>query len=184
MYTQDSRQYESASKEIETQIRLVEFMKKYLEKDPSKANELIPSNTGLVDINIESQITQFNNNLLRRNRLLEGSNDNNPIVQELTRSIEAIRQNSWRGEQCHYQLGDQEKRQPTRRAALHVAKQSQFSEATRDALCGASAEGEGGTLSILAQQTRGECVAESDDRQQRTHHRPCFGQQIDLSRSI
>ncbi len=92
MFISDSRQYQSAVKALDTQLNLVGFMKQFLQ-DPSKSDDLIPHNTGLVDINIENQITQYNNAVLKKNRLVEGSSERNPIVQELDRSIIAMRQN-------------------------------------------------------------------------------------------
>ena len=45
-------------------------MRDYL-ADPNKDDELIPANTGLEDLKIEGQINQYNNNKIRRDRLLE-----------------------------------------------------------------------------------------------------------------
>ena len=95
MYVSDSRQYESLLKELETQLQLVNFIKMYLQ-DGSKADELIPSNIGLTDLNIENQIALYNETLLKRNRLVNGSGSNHPVVQELNRSIQAMKQNIFR----------------------------------------------------------------------------------------
>ena len=95
MYIQDSRQYESSIKELDTQLQLVTFIKQYLQ-DSSKEDELIPSNIGLEDLNIESQIARYNETLLRRNRLMNGSSSNNPVVQELNRTMQTMKQNIYR----------------------------------------------------------------------------------------
>ena len=58
MYIQDSRQYESSIKELDTQLQLVSFIKQYLQ-DSNKDDELIPSNIGLSDLSIESQISRY-----------------------------------------------------------------------------------------------------------------------------
>lgn len=92
MFISDSRQYMSQGKELETQIRLVNFMKHYL-NDPNQISDLIPNNTGLVDANIEGQINQYNSALLKRDRLLENSGVNNPIVQEMNKALHALKQN-------------------------------------------------------------------------------------------
>ena len=92
MYIQDSRQYESSIKELDTQLQLVSFIKQYLQ-DSNKDDELIPSNIGLSDLSIESQISRYNETLLRRNRLVSGSSSNNPVVQELNRIMQTMKQN-------------------------------------------------------------------------------------------
>lgn len=89
MYIQDSREYESSIKELDTQLQLVTFIKQYLQ-DSSKEDELIPSNIGLEDLNIETQISRYNETLLRRNRLMNGSSSNNPVVQELNRTMQTM----------------------------------------------------------------------------------------------
>ena len=78
-------------KELEMQKRMSGYIKDYL-TDPTKATELIPSNTG-IDMNIESQIAAYNLNKLKRDKLIEGSSDKNPVVQELNKSLNAMRQN-------------------------------------------------------------------------------------------
>ena len=95
MYIQDSREYESSIKELDTQLQLVTFIKQYLQ-DSSKEDELIPSNIGLEDLNIETQISRYNETLLRRNRLMNGSSSNNPVVQELNRTMQTMKLNIYR----------------------------------------------------------------------------------------
>lgn len=95
IYIQDSRQYELLIKELDTQLQLVTFIRQYLQ-DSGKEGELIPGNIGLTDINIESQIARYNETLLRRNRLVSGSSSNNPVVQELDRSMQTMKQNIFR----------------------------------------------------------------------------------------
>jgi len=92
MYVSDSRQYLATLKELETQLRLARLMKEHL-RESEAGDGLIPVNTGLVDMNIESQISQYNVIVLKRNRLIEGSSDKNPVVQELSRAIVATRAN-------------------------------------------------------------------------------------------
>ena len=84
-------QYTNQAKELQMQLRMSQYIKQYL-TDPSKATELIPSNTG-IDMNIESHIAQYNLSKLKRDKLIEGSSDKNPVVQELNKSLNALRQN-------------------------------------------------------------------------------------------
>ncbi len=91
-YWSESRGYQSSSKDIETQKKLVEIMRQRL-NDPARSRDLIPSNTGLVDGNIESIISEYNSVLLKRNRLQAGENSNNPIVQDMDNALVAMREN-------------------------------------------------------------------------------------------
>ena len=91
MSMSQKEQFTSQAKELEMQKRMSSFIKNYL-TDPTKATELIPSNTG-IDMNIESQIAAYNLNKLKRDKLIEGSSDKNPVVQELNKSLNAMRQN-------------------------------------------------------------------------------------------
>lgn len=91
MSMSQKQQFSSQAKELEMQKRMSSFIKDYL-TDPTKATELIPSNTG-IDMNIESQIAAYNLNKLKRDKLIEGSSDKNPVVQELNKSLNAMRQN-------------------------------------------------------------------------------------------
>ena len=69
MYMNESQKYSSDALELETQIRLAGFIKSYL-TDPSKETDLIPSNTGISDMNIENQIGLYNAAKLKRDRLI------------------------------------------------------------------------------------------------------------------
>lgn len=77
---------------LQIQVRMARYIKDYL-TDPAKATELIPSNTGIANMDIESQITLYNANKLKRDKLLESSSDQNPVVEELTKNLNAMRQN-------------------------------------------------------------------------------------------
>ena len=91
MYMSDSRQYNAEALELETQLRLANFIRDYL-TDPTKERELIPSNTGLSDMNIENQIGNYNAVKLKRDRLVDDSSERNPVVEELNNSLQAMRQ--------------------------------------------------------------------------------------------
>ena len=78
--------------ELETPLLLANYIKEYL-TDPTKETDLIPSNTGLSDMNIETQINNYNTAKLRRDRLIDDSSENNPVVQELNNSLRAMKQN-------------------------------------------------------------------------------------------
>lgn len=92
MSMSDKRQFSTETQDLQMQSRMARYIKHYL-TDPTKATDLIPSNTGIADINIETQIAAYNANKLKRDKLIEGSSDKNPIVQELNKNLNAMRQN-------------------------------------------------------------------------------------------
>ncbi len=92
MYMGESQKYNAGALELETQLRLANFIKDYL-VDPKKETELIPANTGIGDAAIESQISNYNAAKLKRDRLIGDSSDKNPVVEELNNSLQAMKQN-------------------------------------------------------------------------------------------
>lgn len=91
MYLGETQKYNSSALELETQLRLAQYIKEYLTA-PAKETDLIPSNTGISDMNIENQIGLYNAAKLKRDRLISDSSDKNPVVEELNVSLRAMKQ--------------------------------------------------------------------------------------------
>ena len=85
---QGNAEYEQKRAENATQLRLVEFLKEYIER-PENRMEIIPANIGLSD----NGIGQYNEMLTERKRLLRTSSESNPAVVNLDTSLEATRKN-------------------------------------------------------------------------------------------
>lgn len=90
MYMGQSQKYSQNIEDAETQLHLAEFMRAYL-TNPSKSSELIPSNIGIKDMDIETQINQYNTLKLRRDKLSEENSDYNPVVLDLNKTLHALR---------------------------------------------------------------------------------------------
>ena len=90
VYLKESSQFGQEEMSLLNELSLSRFILEYL-NDPKNQAELIPSNTG-VDVNLERQIGEYNNILLKRNRLTQNSSDRNPVVQDLNNSLIAMRQ--------------------------------------------------------------------------------------------
>lgn len=86
---QESAKYEQLRVENETQIRLVEFLRDYIQ-DPAHANEVIPANVGLQEGKLTAAIDQYNSLLAERRRLLRTSSENNPSVISLNDGIQTM----------------------------------------------------------------------------------------------
>ena len=91
-YMSESQQYSNTVLELETQLRLANFIKSYL-TDATKERDLIPANTGINEAAIEAQIAQYNQMKLRRDKLIDDSSEQNPVVLELNNSLRALKQN-------------------------------------------------------------------------------------------
>ena len=90
-YMGESQKYNADAVELETQLRLAMYIKDYL-TDPTKETDLIPANTGINDMNLVSQIGQYNTMRLRRDKLIADSSEENPVVEELNNSLRSLRQ--------------------------------------------------------------------------------------------
>jgi capsular exopolysaccharide synthesis family protein len=91
MYLRESSQYSQEDLGLENQKALAGFIRDYL-TDPARNADLIPANTGISDVNIESQISEYNNTLLKRDRLISNSSSRNPVVMNLNNSLSAMKQ--------------------------------------------------------------------------------------------
>ena len=89
---QGNAEYEQKRAENATQLRLVEFLKEYIER-PENRKEIIPANIGLSDNGLSTLIGQYNEMLTERKRLLRTSSESNPAVVNLDTSLEATRKN-------------------------------------------------------------------------------------------
>ena len=80
----------AALKETETQLKVVESMLNYIQ---TNTNELIPANIIPSEEGAASQINEYNNLVLERNRLLKTAAEKNVLVQNIDNKISALKQN-------------------------------------------------------------------------------------------
>lgn len=59
--------------------------------DPSHANEVLPASTSLENLNLESQIAEYNATLIQRNTLVTNSSEHNPLVSDLDTKLKGMR---------------------------------------------------------------------------------------------
>lgn len=86
---QESSKYEQLRIENQTQIRLVEFLRDYIQ-NPANANEVIPANVGLQEGKLTAAIDEYNSLLAERRRLLRTSSESNPAVINLNDGIQTL----------------------------------------------------------------------------------------------
>jgi capsular exopolysaccharide synthesis family protein len=86
---QESAKYEQLRVENETQIRLIEFLRDYIQ-NPANTNEVIPANVGLQEGKLTAAIDEYNSLLAERRRLLRTSSESNPAVINLNDGIQTL----------------------------------------------------------------------------------------------
>lgn len=89
-YIEESSYYATKSFEVNNQLSIASYIKDYL-NDPSKKEDLIPSNLGLANASVELQIKEYNDIVLQRDRLKTGSGTNNPLIADLNTALASIR---------------------------------------------------------------------------------------------
>ena len=82
-----SNQFSARLSETDAQIRLIDYLRDYV-GDPRNKYQVIPSNVGLTDGATTQLISDYNQTVLNRNRLLTAANENAPQVQTLTATID------------------------------------------------------------------------------------------------
>ncbi|MBR6270212.1 MAG: chromosome partitioning protein ParA, partial [Bacteroidales bacterium] len=73
---------------LNNQLNISRYLLSYVNESTDK---LLPANAGLEEANIQGQINQYNDILLRRNRLIESSSEENILVKDLDRELDAMR---------------------------------------------------------------------------------------------
>lgn len=89
-YLNQSSLYASKAFEVSNQISVARYIKDFL-SDPANANSLIPSNLGLSNADVGTQIAEYNELVLQRDKLLAGDTTHNPFLTNLSSSMASIR---------------------------------------------------------------------------------------------
>src|SRR5690606_12350529 len=87
LYMQTATANERELVEYQTQLSLADMMR---EATATEEYNLLPSNIGLNDPSIQTNITKYNELVLERDDLLKSATPDNPMVQQLNRNIAQI----------------------------------------------------------------------------------------------
>ena len=85
-----SSQFQERQVEAQTEIVLLEALVDYI-KDKKNEYKVLPSNIGLSSHEANDMMKQYNDLILKRQRLLHGSNESQPMVMDLTLQIDNMR---------------------------------------------------------------------------------------------
>lgn len=86
----ENSEYDQKRAENSNQLRLVSYLREYI-MNPDHINEVIPVNVGLTDVTLANIISQYNEMMIERKRLLRTSKVNSPVVVNLDASIAVAR---------------------------------------------------------------------------------------------
>lgn len=78
-------------RELELEIKSIEYLKEYLEGEAEHDTRLVPINSKIADMGIRDQIGVFNDTLLKKTSLKVNAGDNNPIVRELEANLSSLK---------------------------------------------------------------------------------------------
>lgn len=90
VYLDESSHYATKAFEVNNQLSIANYIKDYL-NDPAHSMSLIPSNLGLTNASVETQIAKYNEFVIQRDRLLTGSGENNPMIADINNALASIR---------------------------------------------------------------------------------------------
>lgn len=91
MYMAQSSEAQAAVINFGNQISVAEMVRGQLSGE--NFDQLLPTNTGIVNADIENAIEQYNNIVIERNRLLESTSEINPIVKDRTQALRTLKGN-------------------------------------------------------------------------------------------
>ncbi|MDR1730377.1 MAG: polysaccharide biosynthesis tyrosine autokinase [Prevotellaceae bacterium] len=92
LFLRESTEYERKRVENETQLNLIRFLNEYV-GNSENAETVLPSNIGIADVGLLSQINKYNEVLLERNRLLRTTSEKNPVVVNQNLLISSLYEN-------------------------------------------------------------------------------------------
>ena len=90
MYMAQSSQTNAQILALNNQLYMTRYIRSYLANDANRT-QLLPANSGIESANIESQIAEYNKQLLQRNSLVANSSTENPLVVDMDQALASMR---------------------------------------------------------------------------------------------
>ena len=85
----NQNEYEQRLSEANTQVQLINSLRDYVNK-PGNKYQIMPSNVGINDAQTSQLISQYNQRVLERNRLLRSASEASPAVAKMTADIDDL----------------------------------------------------------------------------------------------
>ena len=91
MYMTQSNAINEQIQGLNNELFMTRYIRESLSSDSNKG-KVLPANSGISSSNIEKQISEYNDKVLRRNDLVAASSESNPLVVDLDNSLNSLRQ--------------------------------------------------------------------------------------------
>src|SRR5690606_8651496 len=91
MFVENISDFNKKRQEVATQLELSNAMLEYVNSD--SPSDLLPANLGISENGVNNTISEYNNLVLERNRILSGSTERSPVVADLNARLSQIRAN-------------------------------------------------------------------------------------------
>lgn len=91
LYMNEGSQLNAQIMDVNNQLYMAQYIRNYL-VDKSNITSPIPSISGITNSSIDRQISEYNEQILRRNNLVAQSSERNSLVVSADRSLETLRQ--------------------------------------------------------------------------------------------
>lgn len=90
LYMTQSSETNAKIMTLNNQLYMTRYIRNYLTNDANHM-QLLPANSGIESSNIESQIAEYNKQLLQRNNLVANSSTQNPLVVDMDQALASMR---------------------------------------------------------------------------------------------
>lgn len=88
LYMAQSAENKKELAALSSQLSTAQYIRKELNN--KQLNQPLPTNSGIVNANIETLIGEYNNLVLDRNRLIANSSEKNPLVKNMANSLQSM----------------------------------------------------------------------------------------------
>ncbi len=88
LYMAQSAENNKELSTLNNQLSTAQYIRREL--NTKQLDQTLPANSGIVSANIETQINEYNNLVLDRNRLIANSSEKNPLVKNMASSLQSM----------------------------------------------------------------------------------------------
>ena len=88
LYMAQSAENNKELSTLNNQLSTAQYIRREL--NTKQLDKTLPANSGIVSANIETQISEYNNLVLDRNRLIANSSEKNPLVKNMASSLQSM----------------------------------------------------------------------------------------------
>lgn len=88
LYLSQSAENKKELLALNSQLSTAQYIRKELNN--KELSQLLPTNSGIANVNIESQIGEYNTMVLDRNRLIANSSEKNPLAKDMANSLQSM----------------------------------------------------------------------------------------------